>query len=56
MDRCAYDILMHYLEKQESSLTGLKVAFSISMIIIWRQHRKIASLAKRVKEIEEKED
>lgn len=56
MDICACELLKRYIAQNERTETAVKVGTAVILYIVWRQHKKIASLDKRIKEIETKEE
>lgn len=56
MDICACELLKHYIAQNERTETVVKVGTAVVLYIVWRQRKKIASLDKRLREIEMKED
>lgn len=56
MDICACELLKRYIAQNERTETAVKVGTAVVLYIVWRQHKKIASLDKRLREIEMKED
>lgn len=56
MDICACELLKRYIAQNERTETAVKVGTAVILYIVWRQHKKIASLDKRLKEIETKEE
>lgn len=56
MDICACELLKRYIAQNERTETAVKIGAAVVLYIIWRQNKKIASLDKRLKEIETKEE
>lgn len=56
MDTCACELLKRYIAQNERTDNAVKIGTAGVLYIVWKQHKKIASLDKRLKEIETKED
>ena len=56
MDICACELLKRYIAQNERTETAVKVGTAVILYIVWRQHKKIAFLDKRLREIETKEE